>query len=261
MTKILLYNILDGCQDETRFNLLVKFVNKESPDILALLELNHWNDDNFKILNNFKSLTGYEYHAFLETKTGYNIAVFSKVSFELVRHYIEKFHHGLLKVRVDDVELLITHLNPFDSTLRLVEVEEILSLTSPDQKTIILGDLNSLSPHDGYDENEVIQYMERKRIIKFGSGKIEYTSIDLLENHDFFDAYLLKNKTFKHSVPTPSNSDDAHFMKLRLDYFFVNSALKPLIDKIQIIQNNDTDQISDHYPIVLFLSEDQSKDL
>lgn len=253
--KILLYNIFDGCPQKSRFNKLVSFIRKESADVIVLLEANDWDSDYFVKLNEFKRRTRYLFHSFLKTATGFNIAVFSKEQISFEERFLSPFHHGLLKTKIRGLTLLSTHLTPHDSSFRLTEVESLLSNVNPDEKTIILGDLNSLSPHDGYDEVSLLNFMKQKRIIKFGSTKIEYTSIDLLEKNDFFDAYLLKHKTFRHSVPTPANDDDGHFARLRLDYFFVNSPLKPFIDKIQIIQNSKTNMISDHYPIILYLDD------
>lgn len=253
--RIVLYNIADGCPDRLRFNKLVSFIRKESADVVVLLETNDWDSAYFSKLNEFKRRTKYVFHSFLRTSTGFNISLFSKKQIDYEERFLAPFHHGLLKIKVHGLTMLATHLTPFNFEDRNKEVEFILNKVDPDEKTIILGDLNALSPHDNYDEGSLLKYLQNKRIIKFGSKKIEYTSINMLEENDFFDAFLLKHNMFRHSVPTPANSDSMHFAKLRLDYFFVNSSLKPFIDKIQIIQNSKTNVISDHYPVVLHLDD------
>lgn len=252
--KILLYNIADGCLDINNFELLVSYVRSESADIVVLLELNGWADDNNKILNTFVEKTAYPYFSFLKTNKDFNFAVFSKHKIESESSFLENFHHGLLKVSISSLNFLITHLNPYESSKRLIEIKKIIEQVDSSYPTIICGDLNSLSPHDSYDEENLLSMAKKKKIIKFGSTKIEYDSITILENSGFTDAYLLKNKTFKHTVPTLANKDSFHFSNLRLDYFFVNDLLKDAVKKIQIRQNSKTNVISDHYPVVLELN-------
>lgn len=254
--KILLYNVWNGITEQKKFRKLIKFVLKEEPDIVVLTELNHWQEKNFERVYEFKKITKYEHHSFIITKTGFNIGIFSKEEIKNEEKILKGFHHGLLKVKIKDLTILATHLNPYNPTNRLHEVKEILKHTNLKEKTILTGDLNSLSPHDNYDENDLLKLMGERKIIKFGKHKIEYTSIQLIENAGLHDAYLMKRKTFKHTAPTAANTDIAHLAKLRLDYFFINDLLKDNLEKIQIRQNSRTNQISDHFPIILWLKEE-----
>lgn len=244
-----------GCADKSRLTHLIKFILKESPDILILLELNGWDRQNFMKLNNFKNETNFPFHSFLNIKTGFNIAILSKKSIDYEEKVLKLFHHGLLKVRISGLTILATHLTPYQQSFRLKEVQEIIGHINSLEKTIIVGDLNSLSPHDNYNEVKLWSFLQKTKSTKFGSKKVSYGPINLLENHNLYDAYLLKNKMFNHSVPTKCNHDKMHFTPLRLDYFFVNSTLKPFIKDVKIIQNSQTDNISDHYPVILCLEK------
>ena len=66
--KILSFNIFEGCEDKTRFNQLVNFVNKENPDVLGLLELNNWDKDDSAKLKQFVKETGFKYFCFCKTE-------------------------------------------------------------------------------------------------------------------------------------------------------------------------------------------------
>jgi endonuclease/exonuclease/phosphatase family metal-dependent hydrolase len=69
----------------------------------------------------------------------------------------------------------------------------------------------------------------------------------------FKDVAEITNTPFKPTVPTLMNKDKAHAAELRLDYFFINPLLLSRVLRYDVVKTVDTDQMSDHYPIIIEL--------
>jgi exonuclease III len=112
-----------------------------------------------------------------------------------------------------------------------------------------MGDMNSLSPQDPYDENVVLSEMHKVGLDKFGKGKLRYEVIKKILDFGFADSLKQFWANFEYSVPTVFNIDEAHFTKLRLDYIFVTRNLLPYLLKSEVIRTEETNQLSDHFPV------------
>ena len=114
--KILLLNILEGCEEPERFQKLVSFINKEKADVLCLLELNNWHKNEFKKLHNFKTLTQFSNHSFAYSNKGYHLGIFTKEQVIKQQRYNDNFNHGFLKCVVlyneEEYTFFLTHLTP-----------------------------------------------------------------------------------------------------------------------------------------------------
>lgn len=251
--KILLYNIGKGCK--TQFNNLIKFVNSEKPDITILLELNKWEIQDFKILKQFKKQTELLHHSFIIAPSRFNMALFSKKSHNVVTKITKKLHHGLLHVNTQNINFFITHLTPYNPDSRLEEtkllINKIKEITTL-KNSILVGDLNTLSEHDTYNKNILRELKSSK---KFGLETLRFDCIKLLEDNNLKDTHILCKNKADYTVPTPANKDPMHFAKLRLDYFFVSQDLVKRVNSLKVIKTKDTEQISDHYPLILKLKD------
>ena len=138
----------------------------------------------------------------------------------------------------------MTQLSPYTEDKRLKEIESIKELID-EGKTILMGDLNSLSRQDNYDEI-ILEEMKKNQFDKFGKNKLRYEVIEELGKIGFEDTI----KEFIASVPTPINIDKFHFADLRLDYIFAKNVE---VKKAEVIRNKETDILSDHYPIKAIL--------
>jgi exonuclease III len=114
----------------------------------------------------------------------------------------------------------------------------------------LIGDLNSLSPLDSYDENELLEKMKKAGIQKFGIDYIRKDVQKRILDAKLIDALRQLSDKFEFSAPTEYNKDETHFMKLRVDYIFITEPLLPLLDSAKILRTEETEQLSDHFPIV-----------
>ena len=253
--KIICFNI-HGIRSGLRFNKLIEFVNKEDPDILGLLEINKWNDEDFKVVKIFLSKTGFQDYIFGEANSEFHMALFSKTEFLEKQNLPGKMGHGLVYVRIapdknKTLDIFLTHLTPGREYARLKEIKVILNHHKKGESAIIMGDLNSLSPEDQYDTNTLLNNLKKKNIQKFGISELEMWVIPELLSNEWIDAALLHDKKFMHTVPTESNRDKSHATNLRLDYIFVTQEISDFAYDYNVIRNEQTDSISDHYPIMI----------
>ncbi len=141
------------------------------------------------------------------------------------------------------------HLTPFSEDLRHKEIDLVVDLQKQYPNKILMGDMNSLSRMDNYDENIVKEFNEiqLKKFTK--EGNTRYDAIDKILSTGYYDTAVQASKNEKYTVPTKSNLDAAH-AQLRLDYIFVSQSLLDHLNRYDVIKNDLTDEASDHYPIV-----------
>eukprot|EP01095_Lingulamoeba_sp_RSL-Kostka_P001370 TRINITY_DN11933_c0_g1_i1.p1 TRINITY_DN11933_c0_g1~~TRINITY_DN11933_c0_g1_i1.p1 ORF type:complete len:342 (-),score=72.49 TRINITY_DN11933_c0_g1_i1:35-1060(-) len=185
--KLLTYNIGTGASS-TYFE-LIDYIKDESPDIVALQELNNWSSNK---LRETGQSWGHEYTHFLHANTGYHLGITSKYEFDLIESRTQGFHHGLIEIKIkvpmeelnanlikkrmiyeDDVDLdetiqpiyedlidvddytinfyvLVSHLTPDATKDRLNEAHHLDHQSRLHPNTILMGDLNALSVYDKY---------------------------------------------------------------------------------------------------------------
>jgi exodeoxyribonuclease-3 len=255
--KILCLNTAGIHPGEKRYQRLIEFVRVEDPDILGLLELNDWNKDDFAILKDFLSHTKFQNHIFGQANSDFHLAIFSKHPLLKKESLPEKIGHGLAHVEIEFekgiLSVFLTHLTPGTEDARVREMNQILSYVQPNSPTVIMGDLNSLSPNDPYQDAELLEVFRKSEIKKFGVDTVRKDLISKLQNAGFKDSSVLTDSPFEPTVPTRFNSDPAHATELRLDYIFLSNNLKNHLAKYDVVKNSETDQISDHYPVLVEL--------
>jgi exonuclease III len=112
-----------------------------------------------------------------------------------------------------------------------------------------MGDLNSLSPQDAYDQSQLLKQMQDAGTKKFGTATLRFEVITSILKSGLVDVVKQAHPNFEFSVPTPYNRDAEHFTQLRLDYIFTSSDLVKNLKSARIIRTAVTDQLSDHYPV------------
>lgn len=193
----------------------------------------------------------------------YYIGVASKKPIKVINE-LEDYpvYHGLLHVKINNINFLIVHLTPFESRKRELEVKNIVEYTESIKEPIILiGDFNSLISSDkkNYQANNAYSKMSRSSILTtqhIANNKINYNPMDLLLKNGFTDLY---NKNFKHTIPTKLNntSDDlSNKNLLRIDYILGNDCILNMYNyDCDIIHSEETNKLSDHYPVYCELRE------
>lgn len=246
--RVLQYNILDGCNSDKRFLKLDNWIQQnEHYDIIGFNEMNGWTSESLKIQ---AKKWGFEYSYLLTPKTSpYYIGVISKLPIKLINTYEEEFHHGLIHVEIKNIQYFLTHLKPFGSIQREEETKFIAKLTrSLNKPAIIMGDLNTLSPLDKnhYNQMGVLESFlsDKKFNAELHNNKINYNPLQILLDAGFYD--IGYSDYFQYTIPTVLGGSP---IKRRIDYFLVNEKVKQLNPQTLIINSNEVEEVSDHYPV------------
>lgn len=252
------YNLFDGAQDA--YARLVRFVTAQNFDILCLQEVNGWQNDEYKRVREFLDQVGYRSYAFGDSNTQFKLATFSRLPITAQSIHTIGFWHCVVEIHVSvgntDVAIFNLHLNPWNEESRLQEIDHLLPKIDRNKATIITGDLNSISRQDNYPatfHNELIKH----GIIKYGQADLEFRVIETLENAGFIDA-AVKLNAIQPTVPTPSANDRDHELPVRIDYMLVSAPLQNAISNFTTIKTEETNIISDHYPICVDITLDDA---
>ena len=146
MINIMFWNIFEG-GGQSKMKNIKHYIQQQ--DIVTFSELNHWNEETFH--EYFKDT--HPYTIFLKTKTGYHLGCISKQPIEEIKKSNEiPMHHGYIYFQSYNYNILLTHLSPHSSVVRLKEVQNLNTLTRKYNVTtdkqlplLMMGDMNTLS--------------------------------------------------------------------------------------------------------------------
>jgi len=241
--KLLYLNIFENGGDKERLDKIINFVNSERPDVLSLSEVKKWNE-NKRTLLDFKLRTGFKHHFIKD-----HIVIFSNLKINDTEH----LGKGIIKVKLvlnnKSISIIAAHLSPGSEDRRLEQIDKIIGKLN-DEDSILVGDLNSLSPLDNYDKEKLIKCFEKIDLKKFGDGKLRFDVQKKILDFGLIDSVKKFSKSFEYSVPTKFNKDFTHATKLRLDYLYITPNLLLNLKSSRILRNAETNTLSDHFPIV-----------
>lgn len=252
--KLMTYNILDGGDD--RIGTIIEIINREAPDYLTINEANGFDENNQGRLKDLAKRTGLpNYHLALSGIHDYHVAVLSKYPFKVVEEIKPMIRAGIATVvNTDFGELSIvgTHLAPYSEDLRIPEIELIIEHQSKYDHRILMGDMNSLSPKDGYSK-KIVDSFNDVQLKKFTTDrKLRFDVVQKLIDGGYVDVGLLLGDQKVITAPTASNEDVAH-AAMRLDYMFVSESLRDKVSTYKVVKNENTEKASDHYPVIVEL--------
>lgn len=255
--KIISYNILEGFQQQipvqTRY---LNWVNKINPQIAGYQEMNSFTQTSLK---NFATKYNHPY-ALIAKEQGYPVAVTSKYPLVNSQKVFKNMYHGYIYTNINNIHIFVVHLCPSDYRIRQKEVQTILAhaATLPQNEPIlIMGDFNSMARSDSiyYDANmiESLRNYEKQHpeLHNLNNNNIDYTVTDQMIKAGYIDTYWLTNTTFKYSFPAPKGGS-SNFR--RIDFIWANPVIAAKVVKADIIHDEDTHTISDHYPAYLELN-------
>lgn len=264
--KILSYNVLFGLQKDSTVNIerYKQFVKSLDPDIVATQEMNGWTQ---KTLEELANSYGHPY-ALQSKEEGFPVALTSKTPMVNFKKVTENMWHSYIYAKVRGLHLFVIHFSPFSYTKRLEEVNNIIAQTleiPKEEPILIMGDFNSLVETDAaqYDQKilEAMKSQEQQHahIRNLNNGQIDYSVLGRLTEAGFKDSYRLLNDNFVGSVPTKKDGKgnwkkNNGGAQKRIDFLWCNEAASKLITKSEIVKNNMTDVISDHYPVYVELT-------
>jgi len=253
--ELMTYNILYG--GGNRLSLILKIIKIENPDFLVINEANDF-EKNDK-LNQFSEEIRLPYFKLsLSGDRDYNThtAVFSKYPFKEIKEIKPLRNAGILAIIETDlgeISIVGAHLSPYTEDSRLLEIDLITNQQRQYQNKILMGDMNSLSASDDYNK-EIIKGFNDMQLEKFTTdGKFRFDVINKINSLGYVDTAVVFDKQKRVTVPTRVNQDEAHLVKMRVDYIFVSDSLKNRIKNHSVIKNALTEKASDHYPVVIEL--------
>lgn len=263
--KILSYNVLYGLKhDSVNIERYKSFVKSLDPDIVATQEMNGWTQKTLEKLGE-----SYEHPYALQSKEeGFPVALTSKKPMVNFKKVVESMWHSFIYTKVDGVHIFVIHFSPFSYRKRLEEVEVILAHAREIPSTepiLIMGDFNSLDESDSANYDSAMLANMRKseekhsHIRNLNNGEIDYSVLNKLKEAGFNDSYRVLNNDFVGSVPSFKDGDgnikkENTGAQRRIDFLWVNKVASTYLTKSEIIKNELTDIISDHYPVYVELS-------
>ena len=239
-------NVYEGCWEEEKFGRLVEFVGQHNPDVVGILEANEWDEGR---LAELASKTGYEHYFFGQANSDYDLALMSRLPVK-ADNLPTGFKHTCIKAEIGGVRLFLVHLSPDNEDARLREVEVLLGhIGKNPQRTILMGDMNSLSPADreAYERDGLWQKCVGAGVAKFGETGLRYEVVQKL-----LDAGLV-DVGDGYTTPTPVNVDKYHLAPLRLDYVLVSPDLVSKVQNFAVVRDAVTERMSDHFPVMVVL--------
>jgi len=258
--KIITYNVWYGfTKVPERKKNWITWMNEQDPDIVSLQELNEYTPA--KLAEDAKKY-GHTYSALLKEE-GFSTGITSRYPIEDIQRTLEGFHHGLMRVRIEQIYYYVIHLHPSNWETRKIEIKHILKDIKelpPDAKVMLAGDFNTFSPLDSvYYSHGRLEPFFKKRDLQYGeknlnNGKLDYTVIQEVLDFGFIDleaSLRTSSYRFSGSFPTLVEKEGEHGDQRRLDYVFASKNLANLVSEAKIITTDTALGLSDHLPVVV----------
>jgi exonuclease III len=246
---------------EERREQWLEWMKKQNPDIVSLQELNEYTSDKLK---EDAKIWGHPFSEILK-EDGFPTGVTSRYPIDDLQRIRKGFHHGLLRVKIQEIFFYIIHLHPSNWRVRVKEINFILDdiRNLPKNASIILvGDFNSFSRFDSsyYAHGTLEPFFQHRDEVynekNLNNSKLDYSAIDLLLENGFVDLeYVMRGEgyRFSGSFPTLIEKSGDHGSRRRLDYVFASSDLIKYVHRAAIIADPSTLILSDHLPVIVDL--------
>lgn len=251
--KVLSYNVYEGFQHNPLIQAdFIGWVKNIDPDLVAFQEMDQFTQNT---LEEFAAKYGHSYAVLLKPD-GVPVALTSKYPIEHVEKIVENMHHGFLIAKINNINVIALHLSPFSYLKRQQEILDILSRADQlpkGEQTLILGDFNALSVTDStvYNETYVTRMKEieasNSYTIYLNNGRIDYSVTGAVKKAGYTDMIAMLHNEFQYTIPTVKYKSK---YPMRIDYVWANSLLRNKVKSVEIIRDDVTDRISDHYPVV-----------
>ena len=163
MTTFMFWNLVEVSRevrqgDETHWHQQGAVVRNHHPQVLAITEGWEWHRDEQALLHRARTEFGYDHAELYASKTGCNMAVMWRDGITLETVYRQPqelaFWHGFMRVDLNlpDSErpfsLVVSHMNPFDPTLRRIEGSWLRQRLPATGHGALVMDANCIPPGD-----------------------------------------------------------------------------------------------------------------
>ncbi|HTU56828.1 MAG TPA: endonuclease/exonuclease/phosphatase family protein [Polyangiales bacterium] len=251
--RALTYNLLAGQDDDVaRLREATLLLRAAKPDVLVLNEGALLALDEGVRLRELEAALGM--HGTLGlARSGYHVALF--VRGEPAQHVEvvagELSHVALvarLRVGRHELQVVGAHLYPFSAEKRLREVELLLTRLDVSLPTLLLGDLNAISPRDvatARPESWVERYRARHLD---ASGVVDVRALAALERSGLIDVHASHHGETMPTRPTARYATGDRPSQ-RLDYIFASADLARTATHCAPFEHSSAETASDHRPL------------
>jgi exodeoxyribonuclease-3 len=232
------WNILNGGRD--RWDAIAAVVDRVRPDILALQELRGFDRD-------FPARIGMTPYV-AGSAFGQPVAVLVRPplrarSFSAVRW---RLHHAAAVVRVGDLRVVSTHLNPFVPERRRREARWLAARYGSRRRPVLLaGDLNSLDPYADHAAALATMDSRYRRRHVAPDGSPDTRAIAAFAAGHFADLWAEAGQGDGRTVPTGLGGHE--FGGMRLDYLLGTPPVVARVRRVWVVR--DDPLASDHFPV------------
>jgi exodeoxyribonuclease-3 len=265
--KVISYNIWNGFdwgKDNIRKNNLVSWVKSQNPDVFALQELCGYTQE--LLLEDAKKW-GHSYAEILKT-SGYPVGITSNKPIEVKEKILDNMHHGGMHCKISDIDFFIIHFSPFSYLKRHEESKIILdklsALPLEQNKYIVLGDFNALSPFDADLYKNVASLIpsmkasesEQSHVRNLLNGELEFGVIGYLLGYPLLDVSQKYTSGWDERVSCPTQvfetvkGNGRPENSKRIDYILVSPFLSEKCTNAKVLNQEETFYLSDHYPVM-----------
>jgi endonuclease/exonuclease/phosphatase family metal-dependent hydrolase len=187
-----------------------------------------------------------------QAQSGFHVALFVRRGRLLeTRFHDREVHHAVLAatLEIDGAVLTVigAHLNPFGGDARLLEVQHLIRHLR-EKFVFVMGDLNSLSPHDAH-AYDLAAWLPRRRArhVLAESGRLDTRAISALEGAGLVDVFHSRER----SEPTALTRLGASFedYQVRIDYVFATAPAAERVTHAERVSGGRVEEASDHYPL------------
>ena len=238
--KIINWNILYSFNHGKATQQGIGWIKKQSPDVLALQELN---GNTAKTLKNMALKWGHN-HSVILKENGFPVGLTSNQPIEVIEKRVKGFHHGYLHCKTQGIHFFVVHFwpsKPHEADIILKKAEALLRAGN---SVIVLGDFNNRSLKDIAFDEKAKQPNACQITKKFEAADF----VDTTHKHD-------KNAQFSFGSPIliprwAKTMDDVIAKRQRIDFIFADKQLAEFSVSGTIMHSPQLDMISDHYPVV-----------
>lgn len=266
--RIVSYNVLSAPNDTVRSKLLVNWLRQQDAEISAFQELRMTQERFSEISKSW----GHPYSVILKEK-GLSVGISSKKPIKIICKNTN-FHHGFLHVMTYGIDFIVTHLHPGSWKTRLNEAGILVDYIEKNEldSLILMGDMNAHSPMDAdyLENNSVLLPLMRGGVNSenFPAGNFDFFAVSKLMGVPLLDAIqpfvpVSQRMSFpSHLLMTTSKQDyRLRKRKERIDFIFSSPKIMPNIVDAYVFNGEETNYISDHYPVCVDLLVNKNLEL
>jgi exodeoxyribonuclease III len=256
------YNLLRGGKDgdsTARLAQACTLIRQVAPDVLVLNECSDFERDGFRTFHRLEHELGLR-GLFAPASSGYHVALYLRGAAPLeirpleVRLLERELHHTAIAARLTagsrQFTVVATHLCPFSGEARVTEAQQ-LSRFFTEEPLFLLGDLNSLSPHDAA-QLTTESWLPRRRVRhQLPGGGLDTRAISVIEACGLVDVLRATGG----AAPTALTRSCTGWQdyQVRIDYVFASPTAASAVVRAERVDGVLADAASDHYPLYVDL--------